>query len=71
MDTASFPPNSLYVRLHGSAPDHANPIPIPRELAATWTPGAGTEERHDPRAKYGAAVVVLLAAVAAATFVLS
>lgn len=70
MNTTPFPPSSLYVRLHGTAPDRTNPILIPRDLASAWTPGVGAEERHDPRVKYGAAAVVLLVAVAAAAFVL-
>ena len=71
MDTPTYPPSSLYVRLHGTAPARATPIPIPRDIAAAWAPEPGTDERHDRRVQYGAAAIVLIAAIVAAALVLA
>ena len=71
MNATSFPPNSLYARLHGTAPDHTTSIPIPRDLATAWSPGTGSEARHDPSVKYGAAAIVLVVAIGVAVFVLA
>ena len=71
MNTTSFPSNSLYVRLHGTASAGANPIPIPRDLAVAWSPGVGSDRQHDPRVKYVAAAIVLVVAIVAAAFVLA
>jgi hypothetical protein len=71
MDTTSFPPDSLYARLHGNAAARTTPILIPRHLAGDWSPGAGSEGRKDARAKWIAAGVVLAIALLAAAFVLA
>ena len=71
MNTVSFPPGSLHVRLHGTAPARSAPIPIPRELAAAWSHEPGPEARHDPRVKQAAAAVVLVLAIVAGAFVLA
>jgi len=71
MDTASFPPDSLYARLHDAAPADTTPILIPRDLAATSSAEAGSEGAHEPGIKYVAAAMVLLVAIAGAAFILA
>jgi len=71
MNTTSFPPNSLYVRLNGTAPSRTAPIPIPRELGAAWSPEAGSDGRRDTCVKWVAATIVLFVAVAAVALVLA